>query len=59
MNRKIAELKQKYDVNNLKEFERAIMSGKIGPKFPGDFAYETDFLTWEDELYKHKKHKNT
>lgn len=48
----IEELKRKYGVSSLKEFEHKISSGQIHANRPGDFSIEDDWLIWNDLEYK-------
>ncbi len=44
---RIEELKKKWKVSNLEEFEEKIISGEIGLESVGSFEYEDDSLEWE------------
>jgi hypothetical protein len=51
----IEELKKKYGVSSLEEFEEKIMKGEVNPSYPGDFSVEDDWLLWSDLEYKAEK----
>lgn len=44
---RIEELKKKWRVSSLEEFEEKIISGEIGLESVGSFEYEDDSLEWE------------
>lgn len=44
---RIEELKKKWKVKSLEEFEKKIISGEIGLETVGSFEYEDDSLEWE------------
>jgi len=51
----VDQLRRRYGVSNLKEFEEKISAGEIFPQFAGDFSVEDNWLLWSEIEYKERR----
>ena len=51
----VDQLRRKYGVTSLKEFEEKISAGELCSRYAGDFSVEDDWLLWSEIEYKEKR----